>query len=63
MGLRDMDRVVGRVALPPDTPPTQHSRKEEIIKKRKIKHIMRMIWWQFRKKKVERRLFERIRED
>ncbi len=30
---------------------------------RKIKYIVGMIWWQFRKKKVKRRLFERIRED
>jgi len=44
-------------------PPTQDSRKEEIIKKQKIKHIIGMIWWQFRKKKIKRRLFERIRED
>jgi len=58
-----MNRVVGRVTLPPDTPPTQDSRKEEIIKKRKIKYIMGMIWWQFRKKKIKRRLFEKIRED
>jgi len=53
--------VVGRVALPRDTPPTQDSRKEEIIKKRKIKYITGMIWWQFRKKNVKRELFERIR--
>jgi len=46
---------------PPDTPYTQDSRKEEIIKKQKIKYIIGMIWWQFRKKKVKRRLFERIR--
>jgi len=56
-----MDRVVGRVALPRGTPPTQDSRKEEIIKKQKIKYIIGMIWWQFRKKKVKRRLFERIK--
>jgi len=53
--------VVGRVALPPDTPPTQDSKKEEIIKKRKIKYIIGMIWWQFRKKNVKRKLLERIR--
>jgi len=53
--------VVGRVALPPDTPPTQDSRKEETIKKRKIKYIIGIIWWLFRKKKVKRRLLERIR--
>jgi len=29
--------------------------------KRKIKYIIGMIWWQFRKKKVKRELFERIR--
>jgi len=30
--------------------------------KRKIKYIIGIIWWQFRKKKVKRRLFdERIR--
>jgi len=28
---------------------------------RKIKHIIGMIWWQFRKKKLKRRLFERIK--
>jgi len=28
---------------------------------RKIKYIIGMIWWQFRKKKIKRRLFERIR--
>jgi len=28
---------------------------------RKIKYIIGMIWLQFRKKKVKRRLFERIR--
>ncbi len=28
---------------------------------RKIKYVIGMIWWQFRKKKVKRRLFERIR--
>jgi len=50
-----------RVTLPPDTPPTQDSRKEEIIKKRKIKYIIGMLWWQFRKKRVKRRSFERIR--
>jgi len=53
--------VVGRVALPLDTPHTQDSRKEEIIKKRKINYTIGMIWWQFRNKKVKRRLFERIR--
>jgi len=54
MGLCVLYRVVGRVALPPDTPSTQDSRKEEIIKKRKIKYTIVMIWWQFRKKKVKR---------
>jgi len=44
-GLRISHRVVGRVTLPPDTPPTQDSRKEEIIKKRKLKYILGMIWW------------------
>jgi len=29
--------------------------------RRKVKYIIGMIWWQFRKKKVKRRLFERIR--
>jgi len=52
--------VVGRVALPRDTPPIQDSRKEEIIKKQKIKYIIGMIWWQVRKGKVKRRLFEYI---
>jgi len=61
MGLCVLYRVVGRVALPPDTPSTQDSRKEEIIKKRKIKYIIGIIWWQFRKKKIKRRLFERIK--
>jgi len=56
-----MDRVVGHVALPPDTPPTQDSRKEEIIMKRKLKYMIGLIWWQFRKKKLKRRLFERIK--
>jgi len=28
---------------------------------RKLKYIIGMIWWQFRKKKVKRRLIERIR--
>jgi len=37
------------------------SGEEEIIKKRKLKYIVGMIWWQFRKKKIKRRLFERIR--
>jgi len=31
--------------------------------KGKIKYIIGMIWWQFRKKKVKRRMFERIREN
>jgi len=29
--------------------------------KRKFKYIIGMIWWQFRKKKIKRRLFERIK--
>jgi len=29
--------------------------------KRMINYIIGMIWWQFRKKKVKRRLFERIK--
>jgi len=29
--------------------------------KRKLKYIIGMIWWQFRKKKVKRELFERIK--
>jgi len=29
--------------------------------KRKIKYIIGIIWWQFKKKKVKRRLFERVR--
>jgi len=32
-----------------------------IFMTRKIKYIIGMIWWQFRKKKIKRRLFERIR--
>jgi len=28
---------------------------------RKLKYIIGMIWWQFRKKKVKRELFKRIR--
>jgi len=28
---------------------------------RKIKYIIGMIWWQFRKKKVKHKLLERIR--
>jgi len=55
------NRVVPLLPSPQDTPPTQDSIKEEIIKKRKIKYIIGMIWWQFRKKRVKRRLFERIR--
>jgi len=35
--------------------------KEEIIKKRKIKYIIGLIWWQFRKKRVKQRLFEGIK--
>jgi len=27
----------------------------------KFKHIIGMIWWQFRKKKIKRELFERIK--
>jgi len=29
--------------------------------KRKMKYIKGMIWWQFRRKKLKWRLFERIR--
>jgi len=29
---------------------------------RKIKHIIGIIWWQFRKKKIKMDLFERIRQ-
>jgi len=43
LGLCIYNRVVGRVALVPGTLPTQDSRKEEIIKKRKIKYIIGMI--------------------
>jgi len=31
--------------------------------KRKIKYIIGMIWWQFRKKKIKRRLFEKVRAE
>jgi len=61
MGLCIYNRVVGRVALPPGTPPTQDSRKEEIIKKRKIKYIIGMIIFLLRMGKIKMELFEQIR--
>jgi len=35
--------------------------RKKVTENRKLKYIIAMIWWQFRKKKVKRRLFKRIR--